>query len=160
MKKKIYCDICDKYISKKSSHNKTNTHKLLPLSVLNRFYIKIIHVETTDYVINEHIIHYNKKIVNFCSYVEIRNEFFCSKLDLGWLNLLFVVSSDEIKKRYKCIKKELVDLKFIFITGLEYQSYNHYLQQPRPMIGRQICRVIDRNPNLTKTLDKMRTAYS
>ena len=109
---------------------------------------------------NEHIIDYNQKFFNFCGYVENRNDYLCSKIDLGWLNLPFVVISDEIIKRYKCNEKELVDLKIMFITGLEYQSYNHYLQQPRPMIERQICKKTDRNPNLIKTLDKMPTPYS
>ena len=133
MKKKIYCDICGKYFSNRSSHNKTNTHKLLSLSVVIRFY-------------------------NFRGYIEIRYDYFCNKIDLGWLNLLFVVISDEIIKRYKCNKKELVDLKIMFITGLDYQSCNPYLHQPRPMI--EICKLIDRNPNLMKTLDKLPTPYS
>ena len=160
MKKGICCDDCDKYISNKSSHNKTKTHKLLSLSVFNRFYIKTIQVETIEYVIKEHIIDYNKKFFYFRGYVAFRIDYFCSKIDIGWLNLPFVVISDEILKRYKCNKKELVELKVMFITGSEYQSYNHYLQQPRPMVERQICKIIGRNSNLIKTVDKMPTPYS
>ena len=85
---------------------------------------------------------------------------FCSNLDLGWIDLPFVVISDEMIKRYKCNEKELVDMKLMFVTDLEYQSYNHYLQQPRPMIEKQICKIIDRNPNLIKTLNKMPSLYS
>ena len=123
--KKIYCDIRDKYISSKSSHKKTKTHKLLSISVVNRFYIKNIQVETIDSVVNEQIVDYNKKLLNFRGYVEIRKDNFCTKMDLGWLDLPFIVISDETIKRYKCNKKELVDLKNMFVTDLEHQSY-HY----------------------------------
>ena len=160
MKDKIYCDVCDNNISNKSLHNKTKKHKLKSLSVVIRFYIKQIQLETIDYVINEYIIDYNKKFFNFHGYVENRNYYFCSNIDLGWIDLPFVVIGDEILKEYKCNTKELVDLKIIFVTDLEYQSYNHYLQQPRPKIERQVCKLIDRNSNLMKTLNKMPTPYS
>ena len=37
--KKYYCNICDKYILNKSSHNKTKLHTQLSLSVVNKYYI-------------------------------------------------------------------------------------------------------------------------
>ena len=62
MIKKYYCDICDKYILSKSSHNKTNLHKQLSLSVVNNYYIPNVSVVEIDDVKNKHIYDYNKKI--------------------------------------------------------------------------------------------------
>ena len=53
--KKYYCNICDKYISKKSSHNKTKLHKQLSLSVVNKYYIPNVSLIEIDNVINKHI---------------------------------------------------------------------------------------------------------
>ena len=50
-------------------------------------------------------------------------------------------------------------MKIVFITDLQYQSYEHYLKQPRQMVERRICRLIDQNPNLIKTLEDMPMPY-
>ena len=60
--KKSYCDICEKYISNKSSHNETKLHKHLSLSVVNKYYIPNLSVIEIDNIINKHIYDYNKKI--------------------------------------------------------------------------------------------------
>ena len=44
MNKKYFCDFCEKYILNKSSHNKTKLHKLLSLSVVNKYYIPNVSV--------------------------------------------------------------------------------------------------------------------
>ena len=49
IKKNYYCNICDKYILNKSSHNKTQLHTQLSLSVVNKYYI-------VDVPINEIVI--------------------------------------------------------------------------------------------------------
>ena len=56
---------------------------------------------------------------------------------------------------FDCIQEEFVNIKIVFITHLDYISYNHYLQHPTQMIERQICKRIDQKRNLKKTLDKM-----
>ena len=50
-------------------------------------------------------------------------------------------------------------IEIIFITDLKSATYNHYFQLPKPMIERKICQIIDRNPNLIKTLDCMPEPY-
>ena len=59
--KKPFCNICDKYILNKSSHNKTILHTLLSLSVVNKYYIVDVPVIEIDNVINKQIYDYNKK---------------------------------------------------------------------------------------------------
>ena len=50
-------------------------------------------------------------------------------------------------------------MKINFITDLENQSYEHYFEEPRQMIERKLCRLIDQNPNLIKTLNNMPMPY-
>ena len=57
---KYYCDICDKYILNKSSHNKTKLHKQLSLSVVNKYYIPKVTVIEIGNVVNNHNYDYKK----------------------------------------------------------------------------------------------------
>ena len=50
-------------------------------------------------------------------------------------------------------------MKIVFITDLDYLTYEHYLKQPWPMIERKICQITHKNPNLIKTLNKMPSPY-
>ena len=77
--KKYYCNIFDKYISNKSSHNKTKLHKQLYLSVVNKYYIPNVSVIEIDNVINKHIYDYNKKFHAFSGLCKIQNNYFCEK---------------------------------------------------------------------------------
>ena len=61
IRKKYYCDICDKYISNKKTHNKSNLHTHLSQGVVNRFYINDVSVNEIDNTINKHICDYKKK---------------------------------------------------------------------------------------------------
>ena len=61
----------------------------------------------------------------------------------------------QIQGKYNCNQNELAHIKIVFIVDLDFQSYNHYLQQPKPMIVRNICKIIDKNPNLIKTMKNM-----
>ena len=66
---------------------------------------------------------------------------------------------EEIIRRYKCRQNDLVYIEINFITDLKSATYNHYFQLPKPMIERKMCQIIDRNPNLIKTLDHMPKPY-
>ena len=82
----MYCDICDKYISNKNRHTKTELQKRLSLSVVNRYHIKNVYVKEIDNVLNGFITDYNKKFLNFVCYCEIQKENFCYKIYFGWIN--------------------------------------------------------------------------
>ena len=69
--KKYYCSICDKYILNKRSHNKTNFHTQLTLSVVNKYYIPNVAVIEIDNVIKKHIYDYNKKFLDFSCWCKI-----------------------------------------------------------------------------------------
>ena len=84
--KKYYCNICDKYISNKSSHNKTKLHTQLSLSVVNKYYIVNVPVSEIDNIINKHIHGHNKKFLNFVCWCKIQNAYFCEKTNLRWID--------------------------------------------------------------------------
>ena len=157
--KKYYCSICDKYISNKSSHNKTKLHKQLSLSVVNKYYIPNVPVIGIDNVINKHIYDYNKKFLDFVCWFKIQNEYFCEKNKVIWEIVSDTMKIQEKIKRYNCRQNDLVYIEIIFITDLESTTYNHYFQLPKPIIERKICQIIDRNPNLIKTSDHMPKPY-
>ena len=83
MKKKVYCDVCDKCISSKNIHSKTKTHKLLSLSIVKRVFIKNFQVKTIEFVIDKHIFDYNKKFIRFFCHCEFRTDNFFCKIDFG-----------------------------------------------------------------------------
>ena len=158
--KKYYCDICDKYILKKSSHNKTKLHTQLSLSIVNKYYVNNISVNEIDNVINNHVYDYNKKFHNFDCWCIIQNGYFCEKINLIKKFVPDIIKiQKEIIKRYRCKQDDLVYMKISFIADLKNATYNHYFQLPKPMIGRRICRIIDLKPKLIKTLNHMPEPY-
>ena len=158
--KKYYCDICEKYILNKSSHNKTKLHKQLSVSVVYKYYIPNVSVIEIDNVINKHIYDYNKKFYDFNCWCKIQNGYFCEKNKIIWDSLPHAIKiMEEIIKRYNCRQNDLGNIEIIFITDLESATYSHYLQLPRSMLERKICQIIDRNPNLIKRLDNMPNPY-
>ena len=157
--KKYYCDICDKYISNKSSHNKTKLHKQLSLSVVNKYYIPIVSVIEIDNIINKHIYDYDKKFHDFIAWCKIQNDYFCEKINMKWINAPNIKIQNEIISRQNCNQNDLVCIEIVFITDLDNATYNHYFQLPRTMLERKLCRIIDNNPNLIKTLDNMPNPY-
>ena len=160
MNKKYYCDICDKYILNKSSHNKTKLHKQLSLSVVNKYYIPNVSVIEVDNVINKHIYDYNKKFHTFSCWCKIQNDYFCEKNKVIWDSLPHAIKiKEKIIKRYNCRQDDLVNIEIIVITDLESATYSHYCQLPKTMLERKFCQIIDHNPNLIKILDHMPKPY-
>ena len=53
--KNYYCNICDKYVTDKSSHKKTELHTRSSFSVVSKYYIVDVPVIEIDNVINKHI---------------------------------------------------------------------------------------------------------
>ena len=158
--KKKYCSICDKNILNKSSHNKTKLHTQLSLSVVNKYYIPNVAVIEINNIMNKHIYDYNKKFLDFVCWCKIQNEYFCEKNKVIWEIVPDIIKIQEkIIKRYNCRQNDLVYIEIVFITDLESATYNHCFQLPKPMIERKICKIIDRNPNLIKTLDHMPKLY-
>ena len=137
MNKKYYCDICEKYILNKSSHNKTKLHKQLSSSVVNKYYIPNVSVIEIDNIINKHIYDYNKKFHTFSCWCKIQNDYFCEKNKVIWDSLPHAIKiGEKIIKRYNCRQDDLVNIEIIFITDLESATYSHYFQLPRTMLER------------------------
>ena len=157
--KKYYCDICDRYISNKTRHNKTKLHMQLSMSVVNKYYISNVPVSEINNVINKHIYDYNKKFLNFMCWCKIQNDYFCEKINMKWIDTLNIKIQNEIISRRNCNQSDLISIEIIFITNSDHATYNHYFQLPRPMIERKICQIIDRNPNLIKVLNHMPNPY-
>ena len=75
----------------------------------------------------------------------------------GWIR--YKNFQKKIIKKHNCKQDDDVCLEIRFITDLNYASYNHYFQLPKPMIERKLCQIIDRRPNLIKVLNKMPEPY-
>ena len=117
--KKYYCNICDKCISNKNSHNKSKLHTRLSLSVVNKYYINDISVFEIDNIINEHIYDYNKKFHNFNCWCIIQNGYFSEKINLIQKFVPdFIEIQEEIIRRFICRQNDLVYIEIIFITDL------------------------------------------
>ena len=158
--KKYYCDICEKYISNKSSHNKTKIHKQLSVSIVNKYYIPNVSVIEIYNIIKKHIYNYNKKFCEFECWCKIQNDRFCEKNWVMWDRSPHVNKiMEKIIRRYNCRQNDLVNIEIIFITDLKSATYSHYIQLPRSMLERKICQIIDRNPNLKKRLNNMPNPY-
>ena len=66
---------------------------------------------------------------------------------------------ERILKKHNCKQDDDECIKLGFFTDLNYASYIHYFQLPKPMIERKICQIADRNPNLIKIMNKMPEPY-
>ena len=145
--KKNDCNICDKYVLTKGSHNKSKLHTHLPLSVVNKFYIVDVSVNQIDNIINKHIYDYKKKFLNFVCWCKIQNGYFCEKINLAWISSPNIEIQEKIIRNNNCNQNDFVYIEITFITDLESATYNYYFQLPKPMIERRICQIIDHNPN-------------
>ena len=157
--KKDYCNICDKSISNKRSHNKTKLHTQLSLSVVNKYYIVDVPIIEIDNIINEHIYDYNKKFLNFVCWFKVQKAYFCEKIIMQWIDVPNFKIQKEIISRRNCNQNDLMYIEIMFITDLDCAAYNHYFQLPKPMIERRICQINDRDPNLIKILNQMPEPY-
>ena len=160
IRKKYYCNICDKYLLNKNSHNKTKSHTHLSSSVVNKYYIVDVPVIEIDNVKNKHIYDYRKKFRNFDCWCIIQNKYCREKNRVIWHFVPDIIKIQEkIIKRYDCEQDDLVYIEIVFISDLKSATYNHYFQLPKPMIERKMCQIIDRNPNLIKRLVHMPEPY-
>ena len=158
--KKYYCNICDKYVLNEYSHNKTKLHTQLLSSVVNKYYNVDVSVIAIDNIINKHIRDYKQKFREFDCWCIIQNISFTEKYKIVGTHVPEIIKIQEkIIRRYNCNHNDLVYIEIIFITNLESATYNHHFHLPKPMIERKICQIIDRNPNLIKTLDNMPEPY-
>ena len=78
---------------------------------------------------------------------------------MQWVDAPNIKIQNDIISRRNCNQNDLICIEIIFITNLDNATYNHYFQLPRTMLERKICQIIDRNPNLIKTLDNMPNPY-
>ena len=113
-----------------------------------------IKVKDNDHILQNHVIECNKKFPTFICYCEIKNESFSGEMRLGWLSNPDVYLAGKLQSRYICDRNEFVNMKKVFITNLENQSYKQYLQQPKPTVEWKLIRLINENPNLIKKIEK------
>ena len=66
---------------------------------------------------------------------------------------------EKVLKRHNCKQDDDVCIELWFFTDSNYATYSHSFQLPKTMIERKICQIIDRNPNLIKTKNKMIEPY-
>ena len=157
--KKVYCNICDKYISNKNSHNKTKLHTQLYLSVVNKYNTNDIPINEIDNTTNKYVYDYNKRIIDFVCWCKLQNIHFCEKFNMGWMDETNFEVQEKILKKHNFKQDAHVCIELWFITDLNYAIYSHYFQLPKTMIERKICQIIDRNPNLIKIMNKVPEYY-
>ena len=85
--------------------------------------------------------------------------FFMKKNNMGWMDESNIEVQENKIKKHSCKQDDDACIELWFFTHLNYASYNHYFQLPKPVIERKICQMIDRNPNLLKILNKMPEPY-
>ena len=78
---------------------------------------------------------------------------------MAWMDESNIEVEEKIKKKHNCKQDDDVCIELLFITDLNYGTYNHFFQLSKPMIERKNCQIIDRNPNLIKILNKMPEYY-
>ena len=92
--------------------------------------------------------------------VKYKKNYFCEKNKVKWDSVPNAIKfKEKIINRYNCGQNDKVNIEIIFITDLESVTYSHYFQLSKPMIERKISKIIDRNPNLIKTLDHLPKPY-
>ena len=153
IKKKYYCNFCDKNISIKNSHNESKLHTQLSLSVVIKCNINNVPINEIDNTINKYVYDYNKKFIDFVCWCKIQNNRFFEKTNMGWMDESNIEVQEKIKKKHNCKQDDDVCIELWFITDLNYATYNHYFQLSKRMIEQKICQIIDRNPNLIKRLN-------
>ena len=150
--KKYSCNICDKYISNKNSHNKSKLHSQLSLSVVNKYNINDIPINEIHNTIKKHVYDYKKKFIDFVCWCKIQNIHFCEKFNMVWMDESNIEVQEKIIKKHIYKQDDDVCTELWFITDLNYATYSHYFQLTKTMIERKICQIIDRNPNLLKKI--------
>ena len=102
VKEKNYCNICDKYISNKNSHNKTKLHTKISLSVVKKYKNKDIPINEIDNTIIKYFYDYNKKIIDFVCWCKIENNHFCEKSNRGWMDESNIEVQEKIIEKHNC----------------------------------------------------------
>ena len=139
-----YCEVCDKTIKLKykKKHLNAKSHTALSMSVVNRHCVKnseLIEIE------KKHVNNYNKK---FCLYeiiCEWKMEFIDTTVRVKSKRMCNIERHHSILTRYLTMKIKYFNrlgLKFshtsemivTFISSLLNMTYEHYLNQPKPMI--------------------------
>ena len=159
LNKKYYCNICDKNISNKNSHNKTKSHTQLSLSVVDKYNNNDIPINKIDKTINIYVYNYNKKIIDFVCWCRIQNNRFYEKINMGWMDESNIEVQEKIIEKHNCEQDDDVCIELWFMFDINYATDSHYFQLPKSMIERKICQIIDRNPSLIKILKKMPEPY-
>ena len=115
IRKKYFCNICDKCISNRNRHNKSKLHTLLSRSIVNKYYINDISANERDNTINTHIYDYRKFFHKFSCCCIIQNEYFCEKINMRLVDAPNIKIQNEIISRRKCNQEDLVNIEIMFI---------------------------------------------
>ena len=66
-----------------------------------------------------------------------------------------VYLTEKLQTKYNCSSSDILEMKIVFFTNLQNQSYKHYLQEPKQTIEWCLIKKINQNPNLVKMFDKL-----
>ena len=96
-----------------------------------------------------------KKLLSFEGYCEFKSDRIFYKIKLRKLYNYNVYLTEKLQSKYNCSSSDKLDMKIVFITNLQNQSYKHYLHEPKQMIEWFPIEKTNQNPNLVKMFDKL-----
>ena len=160
-----YCYTCDKTIKLrcKKKHLNDRLHKSLSYSIINRYCVKNHEFLQIENGLKKYAWDYYKKFAFFI--------FMCKwKLDID--NIIFCVESDRLYNIHgfwdirgflfaKINSFEKIGYKFSnisqmnipLITNLRNMTYEHYINQPKPMVEWTLMKKLAKDPSLIKNLE-------
>ena len=157
-----YCDICDKTIKLrcKKKHLNTTLHKSLSRSIINRYCVKNPEFLQLENILNKYVRDYCKKFAFFivsCKWkLDFDNNIFCVNSHKQY-NIYsfrdirrFLLSKVLKIERMGYIFSNISEINILFITNLRNMAYEHYINQPKPMVEWALIKKLAKDPRLIK----------
>ena len=89
---------------------------------------------------NKYVYDYNKKLIDFVCWCKIQNNHFYEKINMGWMDESSIEIQEKNIKKHKCKQDDVVCIELWLITDLNFATYNHYFQLPKPMVDEKFVR--------------------
>ena len=141
-----YCSLCNKTIKLKNEkkHLNTKSHRVLSESIINKYCVKIPELVKIEEISNKHVNYYNRRFQVFgiiCKWTLHFIDFaVCVKSkklysnNTNWGLILYLKTKFEYFSRRGWKFSHIPQMALTFTEKLCNMTYEHYLEQPKPMI--------------------------
>ena len=160
-----YCDLCDKTIKLrcKRKHLNTKLHKSLSYTIINRYCVKNPEFLQIENTLKKYVRDYCKKFAFFiieCKWkLDFDNNIFCVNsykiynINSFWDIRRFLLAKIRKFERFFRNKfSNISGMNILFIANLRNVTYEHYINQPKPMIEWTLIKKLAKDPSLIKKL--------